>query len=254
VNPIYENPLQYVMKKHIPNLITLLNLLLGCAAILSVLQGHFNMAAYFIAGAAAADFADGLLARALNVMSPVGKELDSLADMISFGLFPGAALYTIMVLTEDPTLMSAMDGQIHWWAFPAFILSAASALRLAHFNLDDRQADGFLGLATPACTILILGLMLLFARDTFSCQTWLAQKEVIYPLVIVLSSLLLSEIPMFSFKFKHLHWEGNALRFIFVALSIILLVIGQELALAPIALLYIITNVVKYIFIKPSSL
>lgn len=242
------------MKKHIPNIVTLINLLFGCAAILSVLQGHFMMSAYFIAGSAIADFADGLLARALNVMSPVGKELDSLADMISFGLFPGAVLYTMMVLTEHTTLTSAMDGQIHWFAFPAFVLSAASALRLAHFNLDERQTEGFLGLATPAASILVVGLMLLFAQDTLGCKAWIAQKEVIYPLVLILSGLLLSEIPMFSFKFKHLHWEGNALRFIFAALSIILLVIGQELALAPIALLYIIINVVKYIFVKPSSL
>lgn len=238
--------------KHIPNLITLVNLLFGCAAILSVLQGHFYMATYFIAGSAIADFADGLVARALNVMSPVGKELDSLADMISFGLFPGAALYAVMVLGQHPTLSTAMDGQIHWWAFPAFALSAASALRLALFNLDERQTEGFLGLATPPATILVIGLMLLFANDTMGLKLFLSQKEFIYPLVIILSGLLLSEIPMFSFKFKHLHWEGNALRFIFAAFAIIILFLGQELALAPIVLLYIIVNVVKHI-IKPKT-
>lgn len=233
--------------KHIPNLITLVNLLLGCAAILSVLQGHFYMAAYFVAGAALADFADGLAARALKVMSPIGKELDSLADMISFGLFPGAVLYTMLVLGQHPELTTAVDGQIHWWAFPAFVLSAASALRLALFNLDERQTEGFIGLSTPPSTILVVGLLLLFANDTMGLQLFLSQKEFIYPLVIILSVLLLSEIPMFSFKFKHLNWEGNALRFIFAAFAIILLVIWQEIALAPIVLVYIIINVIKHV-------
>ena len=235
--------------KHIPNIITLINLLFGCAAILSVLQGHFYMATYFIAGAAIADFADGFVARMLNVMSPVGKELDSLADMISFGLFPSAILYTMLVLGQYPALDTAVDGQIHWWAFPAFVLSAASALRLALFNLDERQTEGFLGLATPAATILVVGLMLLFANDTMGLQSFLSQKIFIYPLIIILSALLLSEIPMFSFKFKHFHWEGNAQRFIFAALAITILTIWLELALAPIVLLYIIINVVKH-FIK----
>lgn len=233
--------------KHIPNLITLINLLFGCAAILSVLQGHFYMATYFIAGAALADFADGLVARALKVMSPIGKELDSLADMISFGLFPGAVLYTLLVLGQHPELTTAVNGEIHWWAFPAFVLSAASALRLAIFNLDERQTESFLGIATPPSTILVVGLMLLFANDTIGLKFILSQKEFIYPLIIVLSGLLLSEIPMFSFKFKHLHWEGNALRFIFAAFAITLLVIWQELALAPIMLVYIIINVIKYV-------
>lgn len=220
--------------------------MLGCAAILSVLQGHYYTSAYFIAGAALADFADGLAARALNVMSPVGKELDSLADMISFGVFPATVLYTMLVLGQNPELNTVLDGQIHWYAFPAFVLAAASALRLAHFNLDERQTENFIGLSTPPSTIFVLGLMFLFANDYMGMRHFLSQEIVIYPIVIGLSVLLRSEISMFSFKFKHLNWEGNALRFIFVAFTIILFVLLQELALAPIVLLYIIINVFKH--------
>jgi CDP-diacylglycerol--serine O-phosphatidyltransferase len=232
--------------KQIPNLITLVNLLCGCAALLSLFQGWYFATAGWLAAAALADFADGLAARALNVSSPVGKELDSLADLISFGLVPGAILYTLLVLGAHPDFTNPMQGGIHWFAFPAFILTGASALRLARFNLDERQTEGFIGLATPACTIFILGLLMLYRADVPFFLAMIEQRFVIYALILALSWLLLAEIPMFSFKFKHLRWEGNALRIIFAAAALVFLLIWREVALAPIVLIYIIINIVRH--------
>lgn len=232
--------------KHIPNLITLANLLCGCAALLSLFQGWYWATAGWLAAAAAADFADGLVARALNVSSPVGKELDSLADLISFGLVPGAILYTLLVQGAFPNYTNPMEGGIHWFAFPAFILSAASALRLARFNLDERQTEGFIGLATPACTLFVLGLLMLYRAEVPFFLEIIEQRFVMYALILALSWLLLAEIPMFSFKFKHLGWEGNALRIIFAASALVLLIIWREVALAPIVLIYIITNITHH--------
>ncbi|MEL7222204.1 MAG: CDP-alcohol phosphatidyltransferase family protein [Bacteroidota bacterium] len=238
--------------KHIPNTITLINLLCGCAALLSLFQGWYTATAYWLAGAALADFADGLAARALSVSSPVGKELDSLADLISFGLVPGAILYTLLVVGQFPEYKDPMEGGLHWFAFPAFVLTAFSALRLARFNLDERQTEGFIGLATPACTLFVLGLLLLYQQDSWNAQAWLGQKVVLYPVIVVLSYLLLAEIPMFSFKFKRLSWEGNALRIIFAASSLVLLLIWQEVALAPIVSIYIFINIGKHLFNRDS--
>lgn len=208
--------------------------------------------AAWLAGAALADFGDGLAARALKVTSEEGKELDSLADLIAFGLVPGAILYTLLVLSENPDYTSPLMGGIHWAAFPAFILTGASALRLARFNLDERQTEGFIGLATPACTIFVLGLLMIHVRDFAPFSDWVTQKEVLYGLLLLLSYLLLAEIPMFSFKFKQLRWEGNALRIIFAALALILLLIWREVALAPIVLIYILINVVRHFAAKRS--
>lgn len=234
--------------RHIPNLITLLNLLCGCAALLSLFQGWYMAVAGWLAAAAVADFADGLVARALGVSSPEGKELDSLADLLSFGLVPGAILYALLVHGMAPDVATPLEGGIYWWAFPGFILTAASALRLARFNLDERQTEGFIGLATPASTLLVLGLLMLYYHDTLGARQWLTQTTVLYPLVLVLSYLLLAEIPMFSFKFKHLGWEGNQLRFIFALLALAMLALWQTVALAPIVVLYVLLNVARKVF------
>lgn len=231
--------------KQIPNLITLLNLLCGCAALLSLFQGWYMAVAGWLAVAAAADFADGLVARALHVTSPEGKELDSLADLISFGLVPGAILYALLVHGIAPDAATPLEGGIYRWAFPGFILTAASALRLARFNLDERQTEGFIGLATPASTLLVLGLLMLYHENTWGAQQWLTQKSVLYPTIFVLCYLLLAEIPMFSFKFKDLRWEGNQLRFIFALLALTMLVLWQTVALAPIVVLYVLLNVAR---------
>lgn len=236
------------MKKHIPNSITLLNLLAGCAAIVFILDGQFEMAAWLLLIGGLADFADGFAARALHVSSALGKELDSLSDMVSFGVAPGAILYTMVVLGPAPLTFEPGPG-MYWPALPAFILTAFSALRLGKFNLDSRQSESFLGLPTPACTLLVAGLMLAYQSDFLGSRAWLGQAWVIYLLVALLSALLVSELPMFSLKFKSFKWEGNEIRFIFAAIAVILLLIWHQLALAPIIVVYILLNIAQ-VFIQ----
>lgn len=233
--------------RQIPNAITLLNLICGCAAILMVLQGQWYAAAAWLAGAALADFADGLVARALGVSSPEGKELDSLADVVSFGVAPGMVLYSMLVVGSGTVNSMPLENGIYWAGLPVFVLSAFSALRLARFNLDERQTEDFIGLATPACTLLVVGLMLLYAGGYWGAQSWLPRPMVIYPLVAVLSYLLVAEVPMFSFKFKHGGWQGNALRYIFAGAAVLLLLIWREAALAPIVLLYLALNMGRHL-------
>lgn len=237
------------MKRHIPNAITLLNLLAGCAAIVYILDAQFVMAAWLLLAGGLADFADGLAARLLKVTSPLGKELDSLSDMVSFGLAPGAICYALLTLGPAPLAFELGPG-VYWAAMPAFALTAFSALRLAKFNLDSRQSEQFLGLPTPAATLLTAGIMLLYQADWAGSRVWLGHPAFVYSLVAGLSALLVSEVPMFSFKFKGFGWQGNEIRFIFAAIAAVLLLVGRELALAPIMTLYVLFNLARYLFQK----
>jgi len=229
-------------KSWLPHIVTLLNLLLGCLAVVSVLFGRYEQACWLVGGAALADFLDGLVARALGVSSPLGKELDSLADVISFGLVPGAVLYALLCEGQGVPLP---QGQVHWPAAPAFIVTAFSALRLGKFNLDERQSEGFIGLPTPANTLFVLGLLLLYLSDRMGLQPVVLSGWLLYPLIVLLSYLLVAELPMFSLKVKHLAWEGNEIRFIFAGTALLLLVLLREGGLSAIILLYIALSLVQ---------
>jgi CDP-diacylglycerol--serine O-phosphatidyltransferase len=202
----------------LPNAITCLNLLAGCLAIERTFQADFTGAFLLVALAAVFDFLDGFCARLLKSYSEVGKQLDSLADMVSFGAAPAFALFNL--------LRGRFDGPE---IYSVFIVAAFSALRLAKFNLDTRQSDGFIGLPTPANTLLIVSLIfltgggpagekgpLLFLLDT---PWWLIG------LSIGLSLLLVSEVPMFSLKFKSFGWKGNEIRYLFLLFAAALLLV-----------------------------
>ena len=223
------------MRNQIPNIITLLNLVCGSIAIIYVLEHDFQLAFLFIFIGGLADYFDGMIARWMGVHSPFGKELDSLADMVSFGVFPATILYVLLSTGEG-----AMLGTIYLKALPAFILAAFAALRLAKFNIDTRQADDFIGMPTPACTIFMVGLMLVYAHDSFGLAHWVSSPYVLYPVIAIFSFLLVSEIPMFSFKFKSKQWKGNEHRIIFMLLGFALLVLLHELAFSVLILLYIL--------------
>lgn len=234
------------MRQGIPNIVTLLNLFCGCAAVVSILNHQFVPAFYFLFVAGLADYGDGLLARSLGVNSPLGKELDSLADMVSFGVAPGAILYMLLNISFDlPT-----DGGVQWLAAPGFILSLFACLRLAKFNIDTRQSENFLGLNTPAATIFVTGLMLIYEWDTLGLRSLILQPWLLYTTIIILSLLLVAEIPMISFKFKSFQWKGNEPRFIFLILSVILLVVFKELAFSLLILLYVLYSVTQHLLIK----
>lgn len=181
-----------------------------------------------------ADFADGLVARALGAHSELGKQLDSLADVISFGLVPGALGYTIL---------AGGPGQWHISALPAFLLTLAAAFRLGKFNLDERQSSGFLGLPTPAATLFLVGYWLYIRQNAFGLGPIFSESYSVYGLILVLSGLMVSEVPMFGLKFKGWQWAGNEIKFIFVGITMVGLIVLRELAIAPLVLLYVLLSV-----------
>lgn len=231
------------MRQSIPNLLTLTNAFAGCVALVFIFQQNWSIALICIGIGLAADFLDGAVARALGVSSELGKQLDSLADMITFGVVPGAIMYQLLLQTLQT---NAWNEQL---AFIAFLIPTLACLRLARFNLDTRQTDSFIGLPTPACTFFIIGLLLIDWQQLIGANL-LKEPLILIGLTVLLSFLMISEIPLFSLKFKHLKWEGNAIRFVFLGLSFALLLILQAAALVPIIGLYLLLSVGYNVFNK----
>ena len=229
-----------MIKKHIPNIITCLNLISGCIATYWAFQGDYRTALLFIIIGAVFDFFDGMVARLLHVSSPIGKELDSLADDITFGFAPSAIIFSY--LNESYAAANSTLCTLHSiLPFLAFILAAFSALRLAKFNLDERQALGFIGLPTPANALfwgaLIGGLQ---GYDIhFEGIEWC-----IIAGIFISSYLLISEIPMFALKFKTWGRKGNEIKYIFLLTCIPMLFLGI-FGLAAIIAWYVILSAVN---------
>ncbi len=228
------------MKKHIPNTITCCNLVSGCIATYWAFQGDYQIALLFIVIGAVFDFFDGMTARLLHVSSPIGKELDSLADDITFGFAPSAIIFSFLQSTTAVanstlyTLHSTLP-------YLAFIIAAFSALRLAKFNLDERQALGFIGLPTPA-NALFWGALIVGLGDkiaTLPYAPWLVLAT-----MLVSSWLLVSEIPMFALKFKTWGWQGNQVKYLFLLSCIPLLLLLGISGIAAIIAWYILLSVV----------
>ena len=206
------------MKKHIPNTITCCNLISGCIATYWAFHSLYLMALLFIIIGAVFDFFDGMSARLLHVSSPIGKELDSLADCITFGLAPSAIVFS--KLMEIFPLSYSFPNE--WVPFLAFVMAAFSALRLAKFNLDERQAMGFIGLPTPA-NALFWGALIVGTGDFLTTSPYYVYSVI--AAVFVFSYLLIAEIPMFALKFKSWGWRGNEVKYIFLLTCIPLLVL-----------------------------
>ena len=220
--------------KNIPNSITCLNLLSGCFACIFAFQGQYDWVALCIGLSALFDFLDGMAARLLQAYSPLGKELDSLADLISFGLAPG--LMVMHLMAYNSTFHGMAEYQ-SWWALSALLIPVFSALRLAKFNIDTRQTTSFIGLPVPANALFWIGI----------CQAVLRMESpvcgyTIVALVIIFSLLLVSEIPMFSLKFKNLKWKENYLRYLIIAVAAICLISLGLAGLAATIGLYIVLS------------
>ena len=228
------------MKKHIPNTPTLCNLICGCIAAYMALQPEpqYATAFYFIIGGAVFDFFDGFAARLLHVSSPLGKELDSLADDITFGMAPAAIVFAMLRQT-----VPAIVPEGHWAAtalpFAAFLIAAFSALRLAKFNLDERQATSFVGLPTPA-NALVWGALATAAHTHIATTPWAAWA--LLAGVVASSLILVAEVPMFALKFKHFGWKGNALRYTFLIVSAALIISFGLVAVALAVVLYVLLS------------
>ena len=225
------------IKKHIPNTITCCNLLSGCVAAVYAFMGVYPLAFTFIIAGAVFDFFDGLSARALKVSSPIGKELDSLADVITFGFAPAAMTFSWLRECADTHLDMLVAFAM---PFAAFLLVAFSALRLAKFNVDDRQTSSFIGLPTPA-NALFWGALVIGSHDVIVEHSY--GWAFIIALVMLFSWLLVAEIPMFSLKFKSLTWKSNRTVYIFLLISIALLIVLGLNGLSAVIGWYIILSV-----------
>lgn len=236
------------MKKHIPNTITCCNLISGCIATLYASQANYSMALTFIIIGAVFDFFDGFAARLLHVSSPVGKELDSLADDITFGFAPATIVFSMLQTTLANSACGAESCSIAMLLpYAAFIIAAFSALRLAKFNLDERQTTSFIGLPTPANALFWAALSLtLHTHGMLVPSTTLAACLLVG--VLLSSYLLVAEIPMFALKFKSYGWKGNELRFSFIIISALLLVILKWGGFSLIIVLYILTSILNNMF------
>ena len=223
------------MSKHIPNLLTISNLICGCIALYFTFQGELVFTAYLIGLAAIFDFMDGAAARLLNVSNPIGKELDSLADMVSFGLVPGSVVFHLL---EESTLSQ--------YSFIALLIPVFSAFRLAKFNVDENQNENFIGLPTPANCLVFVSIPLITTFNSESTIAYLFEiPEILLIITILMSLALVSRINMFSLKFKNLKFQDNKFRFFLITISIILLTWLEFSAIPIIILLYIMMSIVK---------
>ena len=230
-----------MIKKHIPNTITCCNLISGCIATYWAFQFDFEMALLFIIIGAVFDFFDGMSARLLHVSSPIGKELDSLADCITFGFAPSAIVFSYLksIYVQAGPCLEMPFALLGGMAILAFVMAAFSALRLAKFNLDERQALGFIGLPTPANALFWGSLILGLQQNDISFQ---GIEWVILLGTFVSCYLLIAEIPMFALKFKHWGWKGNEIKYIFVISCIPLLLLLGVSGFAAIIAWYVLLS------------
>lgn len=245
--------------KNVPNLFTLLNLVFGCLAIVFTLQNGIIistgpegtqlldipekiwMASLFIGIAAVVDFLDGFVARLFKATSAMGAQLDSLADVVSFGVAPGIILYQFLRLSiakED----TGVDASFAW-LIPAFILPCAAAWRLARFNLDNSQSDSFKGMPVPAVGILVASLPLIYwnVNDAW-VENLLLNKWFLYGLVIVLSWLMVSTLPLMALKFKDFGLKNNMPKYLLIVIAILALIILKWLAIPLVVLAYVLIS------------
>ncbi len=219
----------------VPNIITLLNLLCGVLAIVETLVGHNYMCAFWlIVLAAIFDFLDGFAARLLHSQSEIGVQLDSLSDLISFGLAPTFVLFTL-ALNSDSLWFDAQLA--HYLAYATFAVVAFSSLRLAKFNIDDQQSENFVGLPTPASALFCVSLGLIFHAHVYTFNV-----ETLVAVALVDAILMVSPLKMFSLKFKGLSWHKNSVRYIFLAIAAIQIALLGLLSLPAIIVSYILMS------------
>ena len=238
------------MKKHIPNIITLSNLVCGTLAVWQALQGNLICAALFIFLGAFFDFFDGMTARLLHVQSAIGKELDSLSDVVTFGVAPGFIVFSLL---ESVT---SQMGTMGWLKFVALLMPALSSYRLAKFNLDERQTSSFIGLPTPANAMvwaaygIILSVsdpsrLLLFSWfDGGDFVDMMSNPWLIAVLSVVMSVALVLEVPLFALKFKNFSWVDNKVRYSFLLIDLLLLLFLGVYAVPVIIVCYVLLSIV----------
>ncbi|SHG38081.1 CDP-diacylglycerol---serine O-phosphatidyltransferase [Salegentibacter echinorum] len=241
------------IKRHIPNLITLLNLLCGTIATIFAIQGNLIMAAVFVAGGIFFDFFDGLAARSLKVSSEVGLQLDSLADVVTSGVVPGIVMYQLLenaLPGNAAVTKTGWEVSSGWWewnfntlALIGLLITLASAYRLAKFNVDERQTDSFIGVPTPANALLVLSFPLILTYQPNSFITGLILNEwFLIVLTLVSCYLLNAEIKLFALKFSNWSIGDNKLRYFFLLLCLVFVLVFQFVAIPLIIVSYVILS------------
>jgi CDP-diacylglycerol--serine O-phosphatidyltransferase len=230
------------LKKHFPNAITCANLFSGCVGIVFAFKGQLVAAAYAIFLSAIFDFFDGLASRVLKSFSGIGKDLDSLADMVSFGVLPAVIMYQLFLEGHQ------IDKVSSWLNFIAFLIPVFSALRLAKFNVDTRQAENFIGLPTPANAILIASFPIILNHKNVYYTPYLLNPYVLSVFTVVMCTFLVLEVPMMSLKFKNSDFNENIFRYLLLLFSAILILFYKFAAVPVVILIYIILSIIKFKF------
>ncbi|WP_159470647.1 CDP-diacylglycerol--serine O-phosphatidyltransferase [Dyadobacter sp. 3J3] len=220
-----------MFNRHIPNVLTCLNLLCGCIGVVEAFHNNIVISCWLIGIALIFDFFDGFAARLLKVSSPIGRDLDSLADMVTFGLLPSIIIYQLL-MQSIPDLLGI------WKAYPAFLIAIFSAIRLAKFNNDPRQSDSFIGVPTPAAALLIASLPLIIFNDE-SWKPLIVNTNNLLMLTVVICYLLVSEIKLLALKFRSFGWKGNEARYSLMILTVVLLLLFKVLAVPIIFVAYL---------------
>ncbi|MCL6265308.1 CDP-alcohol phosphatidyltransferase family protein [Flagellimonas myxillae] len=241
------------MRSYIPNFLTLLNLFSGCVATVYAVLNHLEMAALFVFIGIFFDFFDGLAARALNVQSEIGVQLDSLADMVTSGLVPGIVMFQLLDMSQtlgweegQSSDFMGLGENVAPIAFFGFIITLASAYRLAKFNIDENQVSSFVGLPTPANTLLILSLpLILMYHHNDTLNEIILNQWFLMGLTLVSAYLLNSRIELFALKFDNWSFKDNAVRYLFIIGSLVLLMTLQFLAIPVIVVFYILISMVS---------
>jgi CDP-diacylglycerol--serine O-phosphatidyltransferase len=228
----------------LPNILTLINLFSGCVAVVFVFNYQVELVPYCVLVSLVADFLDGFAARFTKSQTDIGKQLDSLADVVSFGLVPGMVMFNLLFQKYESGQEVYSVTKMYLYSSPAFLIPLFAALRLAKFNIDTRQTDGFLGLATPAATIFVMGYLLVFLNNSFGLSPYIFDRKILYSIIVIISGLMVSEIPMFAFKFKSFKWKGNEVQFLFIILSVVLLATLKLAAISLIIVLYILVSAI----------
>ena len=242
------------IKKHIPNAITLLNLLAGLLALIHAFNGNYNEAFSLVCLGVFFDFWDGFFARIWKVQSQIGLQLDSLADMVTSGVVPGLVMYKMLAdIQENQSQYNLTEETYYMGIVPylGFLITLASCYRLAKFNVDARQTDSVIGLPTPANVLLIMSIPMIQFHSEFEWLVDFLSNPFVLVGVTVLSSYLLNaEIPLFSLKVKSFSWEKYKMQVVFMIISIILIAILEFIAIPIIILLYVILSVVNNTILK----
>lgn len=242
------------IKKHIPNTITLLNLASGLLAVIAIFKGYYDEAFIFVSLGIFFDFWDGFFARKFNVSGELGLQLDSLADMVTSGVVPGLMLFklfeNIQMDSASPYFLTDESWYMGFVPYLGFIVTLASAYRLAKFNIDTRQTDSFIGLPTPANALLIMSIPMIEYAGSFEwLVTALYNPYVLLGITVLSAYLLNAEIPLFSLKVKDFSLAHNKIQILFLAVSVVLLLLLSFTALPVIILFYVLLSVVNNKFL-----